>query len=371
MIVNKAIKYLIKNKMLPEGVYAFNKHDFTNYIYHVIMSERSIGKTTSALLVGLKLYLDEGVTTIYMRQLDTMIRPKTTRLLFDVILSNKYIEKLTEGKYNGVYIFSRYFYLCYYNEEGERILTDDRPFCIAVALNEQFDLKSTFNCPSGNWIIFDEFISNRYAKDEFIIFMDMLSTIIRQREEPRIILLSNTIDTESQYFYDFEIADTVQHMEFGEICDITTSKGTRIQVELAQLDGIRRKVKEKHNRLFFGFSNSKIKAITGGGWSIDSYTHPFGDFSVIFNKCYIKYNDKYIKADFVYNKTINKAMIYFHKASKIYDDSFIITNTTCVDTREYGVESELYSTILEHINQNLCMYQNNTIGTMISKFFKK
>lgn len=356
---------------IPKGVYTLSRHDFYKNIYHIICSERSIGKTTAYLLMGLLMYKHYDCQTIYIRQTEDMTRPKNTATLFNVILENKYIERITDGAYNGIYQYSRFFYLCHYDENGKRDITDETPFCICVALTEGYDIKSNFNVPHGDWILFDEFISNRTAKDEFIYFMDILSTIIRERTTARIILLSNTIDIESQYFYDFEISDIVKKMCFGEIEEITTEKGTHIQVEFPTLETARRKKKEKHNTLYYGFVNSKLQSITGGGWAFNTYQHPFGDFETVFNRIYIKYKlDTYIKADVVYNKTNNKIMVYFHKASKTYDDSIILTNDTPNNLTEYGIDTEIYKRIYNMYINNLAMYQNNTIGTIIEKFYK-
>lgn len=365
----KIIKML--DNYIPDGVYNLDRHNFYKNIYHIICSERSIGKTTTFLLMGLLLYKEYGVQTIYMRQTEDMIRPKNTATLFNVILENNYISEITNGEYNGIYQYSRFFYFCTYDETGKRIDTDDTPFCICVALSERYDIKSNFNTPKGDWVIFDEFISNRMARDEFVSFMDILSTIIRERTSARILLLSNTIDVESQYFYDFEISDIVKKMCFGEIEEFVTEKGTKIQIEFPTLDATRRKKKEKHNTLYYGFVNSKLNSITGGGWAFDTYQHPFGDFSVILNRVYIKYKlDMFIKADIVYNKENNKIMVYFHKSTKTYDDSIILTNDTPQNVNEHGIETKIYNKIYSLYCNNLAMYQNNTIGTMIDKFYK-
>ena len=39
---------------------------------------------------------------------------------FGVILANNYIEKMTDGKYNGVRYWARYYRLVKWNEDGTR-----------------------------------------------------------------------------------------------------------------------------------------------------------------------------------------------------------------------------------------------------------
>lgn len=366
----KVYKFIKKNNLIPKNIFNFSKHNFNEYTYHIVCSERSLGKTTTALIIGMVLREFYGTTTIYMRQTVDMIRPKNTVQLFNVILENKYVEIITNGKWNGIHQYSRFFYYCNYDENGKRIETDNDPFCVCVALSEQYEIKSTFNVPNGDWIIFDEFISKYYAQDEFVVFMDVLKTIIRDRTNPIILLLSNTIDNESQYFYDFEIYDMIKNMEFGEICDIATDGGTAIQVEFPISVVDKNSMKYKSNKKYFSFSNTKLRSITGGGWAVSNYQHPFGDFEITFNRLYLKYHDKYIKCDYVYHNDLNRTMLYFHKATKTYDDSIIITNMTPRDVNEYNVNCEIFRNILELINKKYVMYQNNTIGNIVDKFIK-
>lgn len=370
--MKKVMKVIKQKKLIPDGIYGFKNHDFVSNVYHIVCSERALGKTTSALIIGMMMHQMYDVTIVYVRQTDDMIRPKNTSQLFNVVRECGYVEQITDGRWNGIYCFSRHFYYCNYDENGKIAEKDVEPFMSCVALSERFDIKSTWNTPKGDWIIFDEFISDKYYRDEFVAFMDILSTIIRSRTSARILLLSNTIDNESNYFYDFEIADSIREMRFGECMTIKTQRGTRIQVEIPTMDSIRRAEKESHNSLYFGFKNSKLMAITGGGWAIDSWQHPFGEFEVYFNKIYLKYRDgNMVKADIIWNENNQRIMVYFHKATKTYDDSIIITDGTPEDTREFNNQSFWWRRVRELIDGNLAMYQNNTIGNIVYKFYSR
>ena len=155
--------------------------DVWKYVYNIFLSERSRGKTTNFLLLGLifnKLY---GTVIQYIRQTEDDIKASNLQLLFDVIISNHYVEFLTDGEYNTIIYNARRFYYAYV-ENNEIKRKASKSICNVLSIQKQQDIKSTYNCPLGDFIIFDEFISNAYYKNEFSEFMQLLKTIIRERK---------------------------------------------------------------------------------------------------------------------------------------------------------------------------------------------
>ena len=73
-----------------------------NNKYNIFLSERSRGKTTNFLLVGLLLNRRYGTVIQYIRQTEDDIKASNLQLLFDVIISNNYVEILTNGEYNTI-----------------------------------------------------------------------------------------------------------------------------------------------------------------------------------------------------------------------------------------------------------------------------
>ena len=126
---------------------------------HLLVSERSTGKTTNLIIVGIIMHYLYGTTTQYIRANDKMITYQKTKNLFDVILEYDYISKITKGKYNSVHYHSRRWYLCLKDDEGEIIEKADNHFMCMLACNESDNYKSSYNAPKGDWIIYDEFIS--------------------------------------------------------------------------------------------------------------------------------------------------------------------------------------------------------------------
>lgn len=265
--------------------------------YFVDLSERSTGKTTNLILLGMifnKLY---GTEIQYIRQKEDMIAPKSSRDLFTVILENNYIEKITEGKYNSVILKSRRWYYSKIDSEGNIIDQAQTHFMFMCTLEKAENLKSSYNAPFGDFIIFDEFIGKYYYPNEFVIFCDLVKTIIRDRQSPLIFLLANTINKHSTYFNELGIYDTIQFMNWGDKEIITTEKGTSIYIEL--IGTKKDTVKKKVNRLFFGFNNPSLASITGGDWAIDNYPHVLTDCvkTNTLNYSYIFHNNKIVQME--------------------------------------------------------------------------
>ena len=78
----------------------------------VDISDRSTGKTTNWILLGMCMYKLYGTNTIYIRQRDEMVAPKHTQNLFAVILEYDYISTLFDGLWNSITYKSRRWYLC-------------------------------------------------------------------------------------------------------------------------------------------------------------------------------------------------------------------------------------------------------------------
>lgn len=242
-----------------------------NNKYFTIVTERKSGKTTNVMLYGLVCNKLFGTTVVYIKQTDAMLAPKNARDLMGTIIGCGYVPKLTDGKYNTLVYKSRRWYYAK-TENGEITETAPEPCVVCLSVDNSEIYKSSMNLPNGDFIVFDEFCTRRHLVDEFVLFCDILSTVIRSRcDGVTIWMLGNVIDPYEYYFDELEIADYIKYMSPGEHMEIKTSKGTPIYIEIYQPHITT--LKEKVNQLFFGFTNSKLNAITGDGWLIVPYQH--------------------------------------------------------------------------------------------------
>lgn len=337
--------------------------------YFVLVSERSVGKTTQILLWGMCAHEVNGTQIQYIRQSDQMLTPKMSRQLFDTILKYDYVSKVTGGRWNSVEYYAARWTYTKTDDSGKVIEKDIKPFmsCLAINLNEQY--KSVYNAPDGNVIIFDEFVSRFTRQDEFIDYCDLLKTIIRERKEPLVFMLGNTLDRYNTYFSEMELLPITTSMPIGEHTETTTSKGTPIYVEFVT----REKTKEKLdlNRIFFGFRNKKLGAITGEDWVIVPMPHILHDDTrvTIYNHIYLQYEDYLIQLELCTDST-HGSHICAHMATKTYPDSRIYTLANTLDYRyryRFGYD-KLDKLVWALYDRKKYLYANNTIGVLVTKY---
>lgn len=238
-----------------------------NAKYNVIYGERSNGKTYAVLEEGLKQYHEHKTKMAIIRRWEDDFKKKRGQNLFNGHAKNGLIKKYTDGEWTDVYFQSMMWYFCRY-EEDERI-TAPEPFAYAFSLNSVEHDKST-SYPDVNIILFDEFLTRRmYLPDEFVIFMNVLSTIIRDRDDVTIYMCGNTVNMYSPYYNEMGLTNvkkqkkgTIDVYEYGD-------SGLRVAVEYSDSPS----KKGKKSDVYFAFDNPKLKMITNGSWEMEIYPH--------------------------------------------------------------------------------------------------
>lgn len=247
--------------------------------YNVIFGERSNGKTYACLEYALKQYVSKGKQSAYLRRLDEDFKSNRGATLYSNHTSNGLVAKLTKNKFTDIYYQNKKWWLCSYDEEhdNKRVL-DVKPFCYAFSLTGMEHDKSTAY-PDVTTIIFDEFITRGYYLiDEFVVFINVISTIVRQRTDVKIFMLGNTVNKYCPYFAEMGLKN-VPSMEQGTI-DLYTYGDSDLKVAVEYVGTNKSK---KPSDVYFAFDNPKLKMITNGVWEVDLYPH-----------CPTKYNPKNI-----------------------------------------------------------------------------
>ena len=342
--------------------------------WNVLMSIRAKGKTTNVLLLGLVMYQLYGTVTVYLGQNKDSIRPKNAAGVYNVVRSFDYIERITEGRFNDIVLQSGgKWFLRRVDEDGNVLDKDNKPCCINLAISEWNDYKSKVNYPTADLVVYDEFIGKFYYPNEFLDMCDVLSTLFRHRISPVIFMLSNTINKYHQYFNELDIFDVVQGLQAGQSVIHEAINGARVYVSI-----IDPKVNEKKkffNRLFFGFKNPGLGAITGDTlWSEFNYPHCINseDQEPIFRNAYIYYNRKYVNLELVRNEM--GIVINAHWSKHIYDDSIVYTLEPHYDKRyRYKLgdpsKSHIDKIIHEIIKSNKLYYSTNDVGSFVTSYF--
>ena len=245
--------------------------------YNLIFGERSNGKTFAVLSEIVSNYYKYGKQGAYIRRMSEDFTGKRGATLFEALIDSdgkNTISELTEGYWTSVYYYGSRWYLCNYvekdNGEYERE-TDETPFCYGFAISATEHEKGV-GYPNITTVCFDEFITRQvYLRDEFILFMNTLSTIIRQRDDVIIYMLGNTVNKYCPYFKEMGLRH-IDKMTQGTIdvyaINHVDGKQLRIAVEYCKPN-----TKGKKSDFYFSFDNDKLQMITRGMWEIDIYPH--------------------------------------------------------------------------------------------------
>ena len=250
-----------------------------NAQYNIVFGERSNGKTYAVLKYGLEQYIKDGSQMAIIRRWQDDFTGKRGATMFTAIVSNDEVNKLTNGEWNNIYYYGSRWYLC--KTDNDKRVLDETPFAYGFALTAMEHDKST-SYPKIKTICFDEFISrNAYLPDEFILFANTISTIIRQRNDVKIFMLGNTVNKYCPYFDEMGLKH-IKDMKEGDI-DIYTYGDSKLTVAV---EYCKPNKQGKESDLYFAFDNPKLQMITRGTWEIAIYPHLYPD---------MKYKPKDIK----------------------------------------------------------------------------
>lgn len=368
--INKCIKTAKKLKLFPDGVYTPSAIDA---VWNVYVSDRSSGKTTAWLLIGLIAYTDDGTITHYVRSKEQMIRESNINKIYSVIESCGYIDKITNGAYNGIEYkrATRAFYLVLKDGDGDTIASDTNYCCKVMSIDNNDNYKSSYQCDKADFVIFDEFINAYYRSGEFVTFCDLLSTLFRKRMNAYIIMLANTINRRSEYFDELGCRNFIETAEQGDKITYELD-GTVVHVEIvgAKLDNKRK----LFNSRYFNFNNLRLNSITGAGWSIDNVPHITKKAdSILLKNVFVHYQNNYVQL-YVVKVADYGLCIHAVKSNAPRKDDCIVYSVTddFSDAKYvYGKGSDRFSKWLwgYMYDSKKWFYATNSVGSIIKAYY--
>ena len=344
-----------------------------NAVYNVIFGERSNGKTYATLKHGLEQYFKDGSQIAYIRRWKEDITGKRGQAVFSALVENNEIEKLSDGKFTGVHYYTGKFFLCNY-DDGKPIYSDSDVLGFLFALTDVEHDKST-SYPRVNNIIFDEFLTNKlYLPDEFVIFMNVISTIVRRRETVKIFMLGNTVNKYCPYFSEMGL-NNIQTMEQGEI-DLYSygESGLTVSVEYCKTD---KSNQRKESKKYFAFNNPKLQMITGGAWELAIYPHlpmKYKPLDVLLTY-YIDFADNIYSCEIIEKEGVTFTYVH-EKTTPIKDiDNSIIYSLEHNPKPNYNRNilspvTKIQKKITWYFNTHNVFYQNNNVGDGVANYLK-
>ena len=256
--------------MAKSKFYSLEKILAHNATYNMIIGKRSNGKTYAVQKKIIEDYWNNGSQGAIIRRWEEDLRGKRGQAMFQALVDNGEVQKLTKGEWDRIKYYSGKWFFARYDEEEDKIVSEENPFCYAFALTTAEHDKST-SYPKVQNILFDEFLTRQvYLPDEFVSFMNVLSTIIRQRSDVTIFMLGNTVNKYCPYFSEMNLTGVAKQKQ-GTIDIYTYVNNPELKVAVEYCgEGISKDTRHASDK-YFGFDNPKLNMITTGAWEIAVY----------------------------------------------------------------------------------------------------
>ena len=345
--------------------------------YNLIFGERSSGKSHGAALIGLENFVKTGKQTAIIRRYREDFRGKRGQAYLQSLTCDGYgknkVKELTKGKFDKIVYQSSQWFLAYWDKDTQRNVLDEKPCFYAFALSEmEHDKSTSYN--DVTTIILDEYITrSAYLPEEFVLFMNCLSTIIRGRDDVTIFMLANTIAAGQYNPYHREMGlKNVDKMSKGTI-DVYNYGASGLKVAVEYTDSPNKK--GKPSDVYFAFDNPKLAMITGGDWEFDIYPHltkPINKKDIVYSY-FIEFDDKLMQADIIIND-LDKFTFIHDKTTPIkrpeQDVLFTVTPTEQhnVYTNLLKPVNKLTKRIYEFYVANKVFYSSNDVGELVNQY---
>lgn len=360
-VVNDAQKEL-------QDYYNIGPIDATNAVYRMIIGQRSNGKTYSVCKHIIENYFSHGERAAYIRRWDEDIQPKNLASLFAP--HYQLIEELSGGEYNSVAYRAKEFHLVHLDEEGKVDKKDPTAFCVTASINTAEHTKGQ-DRGEIHLILFDEFMTrNAYLPNEFVQYCNLLSSLIRNRDNCIIYMLANTVNRYCPYFKEMGLKD-VESMPQGQVF-LYNYGNADLTVAVEYCDPV--KATEKVASKYFAFDNPQLEMITTGAWELMLYPRPpykiFEDD--IKYRFYIQFGEAMLCGEIVHpsHGTHTKDLfIFIHPQTKdieiddkmiLYTDSF--TTSRCHVRFLKDQPTNLHKIIADLILKKAVCFSSNETG---------
>ena len=223
--------------------------------------------------------------------------------------------------------------------------------------------------------MFDEFLTNStYLVDEFVLFMNTVSTIVRRREDVKVYMLGNTVNKFCPYFNEMGL-NHIPKMEQGSI-DIYRYGESKLTVAVEYCASTETK-KNAEAHKYFAFNNPKLEMITGGAWELNIYPHlPYKyrpkDILAMY---FIEFNDCIYQCEIIDVEGVVFTFIHIKTTPIRKPETHIIYSL------EYHAEHNYNRSIYKPTNKiqtkiewffknDKVFYQDNNVGDAISNYLK-
>lgn len=341
--------------------------------WHILLSTKSVGKTTVLLLIGLCMY------KLYGTQIQLVRHHNANAGFYDRLFSvicgfnqGQYLKRLFGDEYNTIKYYQRNFYLAY--TDGVKTMKSERKFATALTADDCYNLCSKYDAPKGDLIILDECFTDKNTPEEFIHFINLHKTIVRERMSDKIFILGNNYDSNNIWFRQLTISNQIRQLHQGESKIMYTNEDMPIYVNfLTPRSGEKRK---KFNQHHYGFNNPEINAITGlGDWSIKCYDliSSIQNRETICRGIYFSfYDDLYLEGEFI--KGDGGLFFAVHPANResAYRSQLCyVMRIPQRNNERVFLDDRLAKLIETLMMRRRCVFSDNETGDLFEKFMRE
>lgn len=346
--------------------------------YSMIISKRTDGKSFAFRLLIYYAWQKFGYVSAYIRRMESEIKPSEIAKDYDKIF--EIFPQINFKKYDGINLYRGGFRGYWVDDKGKRKY--DKTFVEYCSINCAENIKSTKDIQNLFLIVFDEFMSrDRYLPNEFIRFSNLLSTLIRETLDCRVVMLGNPVNWNCPYFNEYGIKNIKEIKENT----IQVFKGEKVQTSIAvercgSLNS-NKKINTVNDR-FFGFDNNQIKSITTGIWETPLYPRLklLPCEQIILQNLFISLENYTIRVKLCYDDSIGffvrcvpTDVIEFYNDDIVFDVTDIVPHRNNTFTRysQFNRYAKLEQRLYYLYNQNRFFYSDNTVGDNVRYFYQK
>ena len=347
--------------------YSLDKINKIEAQYNFLLGGRGCGKTYSVIRQAIAHRLKTGQPFAYVRRYKESIAPSKISCLCKPHYD--FIEQETDGQYNCVKAWQQKLWLEYRDEDGGLVRKDPNPLAFLISLNTQDNDKGE-DKGFVKYIIFDEVIArNGYLKDEWAIFQNCLSSLIRHRAGTVIYMLANPISKFCLYFD--ELGIDFNGAQQGKIYTIKYDDEGKMKCAFEyiadNLDGSSTVADE-----YFAFKNEKARSITEGIWELDNVQHlPAGIHSLasLIRTIYVEFTGKIFACEIM--KYQDTYFEFWRPAKQIPEKQYYLTLERKFD--KYCIvgcdkNHPIYKLLNQIFITGQVYYSDNTTGDYILGF---
>lgn len=239
--------------------------------YNMIIGERGNGKTYAIQEYLLKRFLQDGSQCMLLRRWVEDVKASNAAQFWDGNLLTR-LNELSDGRFTTVLYRNGRYLACSYDEKGKPVLDDSNTIGYVWDVNEAERLKGQ-SFPRVENIVYEEFISlseQGYIPNEITQFLNIVSTIVRDRTSVKVWLLGNTVNPYNPFFDHFGVKGL--ELKQGEIWtryDPVT--GCKVALEFCQQRRTGSLFGTSAKYYAFGNSNGASDMIVKGKWQIPDY----------------------------------------------------------------------------------------------------